>query len=392
MNKAYVVGYGLIDPLGASPYACFQNLINDKDYSQDLSIMVEEGFKIYRGIPVDSNSINRPETFPEKMWKVMTKTQQMCIHATECALKMSGLDLVTNVAVIMSTVANDIEFLEEGYENVRHCKRINPRKLVNRINDTICSHVSSYYKFMGASFSQAAACATGLVSIDSAMRMVDEYDYVVVGSGDAGTNKMAMNFFSLMHALGNHSKPFDDSREGFVMGEGFGVLILQSEAMVKKYNSTVHATLYPVGLASDAFDYTSPANDGRGSKLALYKALIHVDTIDAINAHATSTPIGDQIEYNIMSDYCPNIPLYAPKGKLGHTLAGSGLIETIYSIESMKHGIIPHVHNLKECSFDIHKTIVRVPTKIGKSVIRTLNNAFGFGGKCGSQVIEVTRL
>lgn len=392
MQKVYVVGYGLIDALGNNPKECFGNILNEKDFNKSIDCLVENNFKIQRGIPVED--LRLPETFlnfPEKMWKYMMKTQKMCMHSVDYALKKSNLPLTSNVSVILSSVANEIEPLEDHFDKIKTHKRVNPKTLINRIMDTACSHVTSYYGFMGASFSIHASCATSLISIDMAMKMINEYDYIVVGAGDAGCNKIAMNFFSLMGVLGNYSKPFDDERNGFVMGEGFGALVLQSEEMVKKYNSKVYATLYPVGVASDALDYTSPAQDGRGSRLSLEKSLKYNLEIDAINAHATSTKIGDLLEYKTLTDVLGKIPIYAPKSKIGHTLAGAGIIETVYAIESMRHGIIPHVHNLKNCSFDFENLLVREPKKIDKKVVRTLNTSFGFGGKCCSQVIEVTR-
>ena len=228
-------------------------------------------------------------------------------------------------------------------------------------------------------------------SIDSAMKLLEEYDYVVVGAADAGCFQMSMKYFAAIHALGNKSTPFDEAREGFCMGEGAGTLILQSHEKSKEYGSTVYATLYPVGMASDAYDATSPHFDGRGAILAMDKAMKQVENIHAINAHATSTPVGDEVEYRVLSNKFPNIPIYAPKSKIGHTLAASGILETIYAIESMRHGVIPQIHNLKHCDFLREEGKLNfTSSQFGaESTLRTLKNSFGFGGKCASMVIEV---
>jgi 3-oxoacyl-[acyl-carrier-protein] synthase II len=306
-------------------------------------------------------------------------------------LNISNLPLKTNVAVIFSTVSNDTEFLEEVFPKILDNKRVNPFKVVNRIPDMVSSHICSHYQFMGTSLSLFASCGTGLLSIDYAMRLCDEYDYVIVGSGDASVFRVAMKYFNVIGAIGNLNCPFDDEREGFVMGEGAGCLILQSLEKVKEYESKVYAKLYPVGSASDAYDLTSPANDGRGAKMSMGKALKYVDRIDAVSAHATSTPIGDPIEYNAIIDKLGSVPIYAPKSKIGHTLAGAGILEAIIAIESMRNGIIPHCQNLINCSFDENNLLVREPKSVSSDIIRTLNNSFGFGGKCASQVIEVNR-
>lgn len=384
---AYVVGYGLIDALGNNPKDCFANMLSDKDYSVDLDFMGEH--KIHMGIPVDNSLIQLPDKFTSKITANMTRAQQLAIHATDQALKMSGLSLSPNVAVIVSSVSNDVEFLDGNFQKLKDNKRVNPFKVVNRIPDIISSQICSHYGFMGTSFALYASCATGLLSIDYAMRIVDEYDYVIVGGADAGVFEIAMKYFASIGALGNKNTPFDDSREGFVMGEGSGILILQSEEKVKQYNSKSYAKLYPVGTASDAFDLTSPAEDGRGAKIALSKALSHVDNVNIVSAHATSTPVGDPIEYNVITEKLPNIPIYAPKSKIGHTLAAAGILETIYAIESMSNKIIPHCQNMVKCSYDTHNLLVKTPTPMTGSILRTLNNSFGFGGKCASQVIEV---
>ena len=353
--------------------------------------MIEENLKITRGIKVSDDKIITPESFNKKILPTMTRSQKMAMHVVDQALTMSKLPMSSNVAVIYSTVSNDTEDFEYFAEKLINNKKTHPLKVVNRIPDITPAHICAHYGFMGTSLSLFASCATGLLSIDYAMRLCDEYDYVIVGAGDAGAFRIAMKYFSAIGALGNHNAPFDDSREGFIMADGAGALVLQSTKKVKEFSSTTHAKLYPVGSASDALSLTAPAEDGRGSKLALQKALSYTDGVDVVSAHATSTPIGDPIEYSIISEMLPNIPIYAPKSKIGHTLAGAGIIETIYAIEFSKNGVMPHCQNLKNCSFDTHKTLLREPVTINKETIKTLNNSFGFGGKSASQVIEVKR-
>lgn len=396
VKPAYVVGYGLIDTLGNNPTDCFTNMLNDKNYVTHVDFMGDH--KIQHGVKLNDSLIELPEGLTPKMASTMTRAQKTTFHAVDQALKMSGLPLKSNVAVILSSVSNDVEMLDEGYTKLKNNKRVNPFKIVNRIPDMISGQICTHYGFMGASFALYASCATGMFSIDHAMRILDEYDYVIVGGADCGVFEMAMKYFSAINALGNHNAPFDDSREGFVMGEGAGVLILQSENKVKEFSSTVHATLYPVGAATDAFDLTSPAQDGRGAKIAMSKAISYASkyipeplTIDAVNAHATSTVVGDPIEYNVVTETFGPVPMYAPKSKIGHTLSAASILETIYSIESMKNKMIPHCQNLENCSYDKHSCLVKSPMKYPTNPVhfKTLNNSFGFGGKCASQVIEV---
>jgi len=390
VNPAYVVGYGMVDALGNRPGNCFLNMINDYNPVQKLDFMGDH--KIQYGIPC-LHELLLPEAFTPKITANMTRAQQMALHATERALKMANLPHSSNVAVIVSSVSNDVESLDGNLQRFKENRRVNPYVIVNRIPDMIVGQITSHYKFHGASVAMYASCATGMYSIDYAMRILDEYDYVVVGGADAGVFEIALKYFAGINALGNHNCPFDENREGFVMGEGAGVLVLQSKDKVREYDSNVYAKLYPVGCASDAFNLTSPATDGRGARLALDKALdgIEPDTIDAISAHATSTPIGDEIEYQVLQDYLPDVPIYAPKSKIGHTLAASSILECIYAILSMRNRVIPGCYNLKNAEYDVSKQLVRnsCELKTTSKVLRTVNNSFGFGGKCASQVIEV---
>lgn len=387
MNEAYVVGYGMIDALGNNPKDCFSKLLDQNDYISTLPSL--EGYLISKGFLVEEQQITELENLP----KSLTKTQRMGFHAVSQALAMSKLPPSQNVAVVFSTVLNDIETLEEIYPRLVGDKRAHPRKILNRIPDLLPSYIASYYQFMGHSLSVFAACASGISSIDYAMRLLDEYDYVIVGGSDAGCHNVGIRYFNSLGALADHSCPFDDHRSGFVMGEGAGALVLQSANRVKDYNSTVYAKLYPPGLSNDALDATAPAEDGRGAKLAIEKAIKQVNgSIDVINAHATSTLVGDMIEYQTVTDMFWAKPIYAPKSKIGHTMAAAGILETIYSIESMQQGIIPHVHNLKNCSGDVHQCLTTSNQLFpDQPILRTLNNSFGFGGKCASQVIEVKK-
>jgi 3-oxoacyl-(acyl-carrier-protein) synthase len=385
---AHVVGYGMIDGLGNNPAQCYKNFMNDLDYVSDLDFFVND--KIKRGIKADQESVVFPEGFSSIG---LTRTQRLAIHATAQALQHAALPHSANVAVLISTVSNDSECIEELYPKFTENRRVSPRTIVSRLPDIACNQVASHYGFLGVSYALFASCSTGLMSIDCAMKLLEEYDYVVVGAADAGCFKFSMKYFAGINALGNHSTPFDEAREGFCMGEGAGTLILQSPEKSKEYGSTVHATLYPVGMASDAFDATSPHTDGRGAILAMDKALKHVNDIHAVNAHATSTPIGDEVEYRILTNKFPNVPIYAPKSKIGHTLGASGMLETIYAILAMQHGVIPHIHNFKSSAFLKPEGNLNLkPKDFGNErTLRTLKNSFGFGGKCASMVIEVTR-
>lgn len=390
-QAVYVVGYGMIDCLGSNPQECFANMLDSKDYSSDVPELVEENYRVTRGHFHNADSLVMPENVTGKLTRSMTNMQKLALHAAKQAIDMANLPHSSNVSVIFSTVSNDIEDGASLLSNIQtRTKRSNPRRLVNRIPDMSSSHIASAWQFQGTAVCLQSGCSTGLASIDYAMYLALENDYVIVGGADAGCFDLAIKYFTELGATGNKSCPFDDSRSGFVMGNGAAAMVIMTEEMVKKYGAKPIAKLYPTGKANDADDLTSPSDSGRGAKISISQAMKHVDGVDAVCAHATSTPVGDPIEYQAIVDNVGKVPIFAPKGKIGHTMAASSIIEGLYALEAMRSGILPHIQNLEECSFDTHNLLVRENTAIASSgPLRILNNSFGFGGKCMAQVIEL---
>ena len=387
MQPIYVVGFGMVDGLGYNHNACWSKMIDDNDYTMNVPEMADEDHKIHKGLMVDLDKLVLPDNVPVKLVPTFANSQKLGFHAAKQAIEMAGLPHRENVAIIFSSVSNDIEMGVPMMVRVHENKRVLVRRLVNRIPEMTSSHLSSLYGFMGNTVGLQASCSTGLATIDYGMYEAQDSDYVIVGGSDAGCFGLAMKYFHQLGAIANHSAPFDENRAGFLMGEAGASLILMREEMVEKYGVRPIARLYPVGKANDAVDMTSPANDGRGAKLAIDKALRYVDGVDAVNAHATSTPVGDEIEYNTIVKNVGEVPIWAPKSKIGHTLAAAGVIETIYSILAMNYGIIPHIQNLETCTFDTKNLLVR--KNMLRPAKRMLNNSFGFGGKNMSQVVEI---
>jgi len=256
-------------------------------------------------------------------------------------------------------------------------KKLGPKLAIKCTLDSLATDISVKYGYTGINTSIYSACATGLVSIDYAMRLLDEYDYVIVGGSDAGINAFQLPTLTTIRALGSKSRPFDNNRDGFVMGEGSGCIILQSRQKAEEMNSTVYAKITGVANASDAFDLTSPS--GSGARKCLEK--LDLTGVDSVNSHGTGTPVGDVVEYNVVREFT-NAPIYSNKGKIGHTLAAAGVLETIYSILSIQNGCIPHSAGCTESDLDINMENVYTDVK------KVLVNSFGFGGKCCSIIVE----
>ena len=364
--KAYVVGYGMIDALGDNPTTCWNNMLNDADFHQPITNVFAPSNQIRCDVGMLPSTIPGDPSFP--------RTMRYGLYAVEQALAMSKLPLSRNVATIFSTLTGGNTLF---HEIIVSNERLKPKKAVKLPMDALCGYISMKYGFAGINTSIYSACATGLVSLDYGARILDEYDYVVVGGSDAGINEIDLRMFSSMRALGTKSSPFDNSRNGFIMGEGSGCIILQSEKKVKEFQSTVYATITGISNASDAFDETQP--NGMGIRMCLDK--LDLTNVDCVNAHGTSTPIGDRIEYDIVREYT-SAPIYSNKGKIGHTFAAAGIIETIYSILSMQHGVIPHTANCTDSDMDVVKKNINRPIK------KILKNSHGFGGKCCSMIME----
>ena len=370
--RACVTGYGLIDALGGEAEHNFKKLIDSSSYYRKTSELVHK-CDIENALFPEQGSEVFPEGFDQRF---LPRTMRYGMHAVHQALTHAQVPKSENVGVFLSSLTGGNEYT---YEMITK-DRISPKKGINSTVDALCGFVSQYYGFKGINTCMYSACATGLVTIDFAMQFVDQYDYVIAGGSDAGVNYIDMSLFSSFKALSNESKPFDKSRSGFVMGEGAGVLILESEEKAKARGATIYAYVYPAGHASDAYNRTLP--NGEGAREAMRQAIKFGGMPDAVNAHGTSTPGGDEIEYSSIVDVIGETLIYSNKGKIGHTFAAAGVIETIYSIISMNNGIIPHTYNCVDTDFNV------VQKPFHKNIKKTLNNSFGFGGKCASMIIE----
>jgi len=372
IKKACVTGIGMIDSLGNNPKECFKGLINNRDYHQKIDSICPDYSNQFGFFP-------KTETIlPNKINKRhLVRSLEYGIHSVDQAIFDSGVRMSENVGVFYSSLTNGNDY-KKNFINEEKFRHI--RKSTNGLLDSIASYISIYYGFKGVNTCLQSACATGLVTIDFAMNYIDEYDYIIVGGADAGCNNIDMKLFNMLHATGTRSMPFDEKRDGFIMGEGAGCLVLESEEKAKARNAKIYGYVYPAGHASDAFGQTSP--DGSGALLSMKKAIQNSGLYpNVVNAHGTSTPSGDEVEYNSIKQILDK-PIYSVKGKIGHTFAAAGILEVIYSFLSMSNHVIPQTFGCVNTKMDI------VKENINKSTNVTLKNSFGFGGKCCSMIIE----
>ena len=276
-------------------------------------------------------------------------------------------------------------------------KKVSPRKTLNIGLDFPAAQVAAVYKVTGPNTSMDSACTTGISSIDhaiSTLKANPDLDGMIVGASDRMAEPIYMYWFQSLGALSvedsvTASRPFDLNRNGFVMGEGASTLIIEPLSKAIARNAKIYGIVKSTSFVTIFDSDTSPDPEGTGAKLcakqAISKAGITAEDIDYINAHATSTPVGDQVEYDAMLDVVPGKVMSSNKGQIGHCMSGAGIVETIYTLLSMNHGIVPGTANLEApCG----QGMILPTAKKELDIKYALKNSFGFGGRCASLVLE----
>ncbi len=278
----------------------------------------------------------------------------------------------------------------------------NPAMLINLAS----GHVSIKYGFKGPNHSVVTACATGTHAIGDAARLIalGDAEVMVAGGAEAAVNRLGVASFAAVRALSTGyndrptegSRPFDEGRDGFVIAEGSGIVVLEEYEHAKKRGAKIYGEVIGYGLSGDAYHMTSPAENGDGGframQAAINRAGISPDEIDYINAHGTSTPVGDGIECTavkrLFGSALDTVSMSSTKSAIGHLLGAAGAVEAIYTLKAMQTGILPPTLNLENVSEDC-KGIDLVPQKAKeKKVTTALSNSFGFGGTNASLVMR----
>ena len=276
--------------------------------------------------------------------------------------------------------------------------RFNPFFIPKMIGDIAPGHISMKYRFMGPSYTTVSACASSANAMVDALNYIrlGHCDIIMTGGSEAGVNKAGMGGFNAMHALSTRnddpttaSRPFDSTRDGFVLGEGAGAIILEEYEHAKSRGAKIYAELIGGGLSSDAYHITSPHPDGLGVKAVIKNCLsnagVSLEEVDAINTHGTSTPLGDVAELKAISevfgDHAKNININSTKSMTGHLLGAAGAIEAISVILSIKNSIVPPTINHKNADENINSSLNLTLNKAQKRDINiAMSNTFGFGG------------
>lgn len=408
MNKKVVItGLGAVTPLGNSVESFWDGLANGR--SGVARITAFDASSVDSQIAGEVKEFDGPSYFRNtKEARRADRYTQFALAAAKEAFAHAGLSEeafnASRGGVIIGSSIGGLITLSEQFEVIHRkgAHRLSPFVIPMLLNNMAAGIVSIELGLQGPSYSVGAACATANQSIGEAWRSIrtGEADVILAGGSEAAICLMSVGGFSAMKALSTRndapekaSRPFDRGRDGFIIAEGAGVLVLEEESHAKRRGATIYAELAGNGVTSDAHHMTHPLPDGAGAaramQLALDHAGINAGEISYINAHATSTPVGDFCEAQAINKVFNGhrVPVSSNKSMTGHLCGATGAIELIASIKSIEHNLIPPTINLEdpdpECDLDHVANVAREA-----QVDAVLSNSFGFGGHNSALVVR----
>lgn len=402
MKRVVITGLGAITPLGNNVEDFWQNSINGKSGAGLITQFNAEKFKVLFACEVKGWDPKVHLTHTEiKRSDLFT---QYALYASAEALQDSGLELENmdpfDTGVIWGTGQGGMLTFENEvteYAKGDGTPRFNPFFVPKFIANMASGMISMKYGLQGINYTTVSACATANTALMDAFNYIrlGKAKVIVSGGSEAAVTPASVGGFSIMKAMSTRnddfttaSRPYDADRDGFVIGEGAGALILEEYEHAKARGAKIYAELVGAAMTADAYHMTAPHPEGVGAikamQLALEEAGVNVDDIDYINPHATSTPLGDLVELKAINKLfkgSKNLDISATKSMTGHLLGAAGAAEAILSIKAIQHGIIPPTINLHKLDENIPKDVNIVFGEAKeKDITYALSNAFGFGG------------
>lgn len=421
MRRVVVTGLGMVSPLGVGVNHNWSSITSGKSGirkierfdASDISSQVA-GLVPYVSEGFEGDHAFDPDKFvsPKEQKKIDTFILY-AIAAAEEAVNDSGWKPEDNESLERTgvVIGSGIGGLQTVYNTSQTLsekgpRRVSPFSVPAMLINLASGQVSIKHGFKGPNHSVVTACASGTHAIGDAARMImlDDADVMVAGGAESAVNRIGVSSFAALRALStgynddpaSASRPFDDGRDGFVIAEGSGILILEEYEHAKARGAKIYGEITGYGMSGDAYHITSPAADGDGGframKAAMKRAEMNPEDIDYVNAHGTSTPMGDGIECGAVKRMFANsldtISMSSTKSSIGHLLGAAGAVEAIYSIKALETGILPPTLNLDNVS-ESCKGIDLVPhTAKEKKINTVLSNSFGFGGTNASLVMK----
>jgi len=417
MRRVVVTGMGLVTPLACGVEASWQRLVNGKSGARRIETfdVSDLAAKIACQVPRGDGSDG---SFNPDQWmepKEQRKVDDFIVFAMGAATqaladagwKPQSKDEQDSTGVLIGSGIGGLTGIAETaiLLKERGPRRVSPFFIPGRLINLAAGYVSITHKLRGPNHAVVTACSTGSHAIGDAARMValGDAEVMVAGGTESPISRIGMAGFVACRALSTAfndtperaSRPYDRDRDGFVMGEGAGVVVLESLEHAQRRGAKIHAELIGYGLSGDAHHITAPAEDGDGAfrcmKMALARAKISPSEIDYINAHGTSTPLGDEIEVGavqrLVGNAAAQISMSSTKSSIGHLLGAAGAVEAIFSILAIRDGIAPPTINLDNPSVQTAMDLVPHQAKKRKIDV-VLSNSFGFGGTNASLVFR----
>ena len=415
LKRVVVTGIGAITPLGKNAKETWENAKNGVSGAAEITHFDTSKFKTHFACEV--KNYNAQDYFDRKEARKMDLYEQYAIIAADEAIKDCGWDLEkidkNEIGVIFGVGIGGIRTFEE--ESVNYAKtgetlgpRYSPFFIPKMISDIAAGQISINYGFHGLNFATTSACASSTNALASAFNLIrlGKANAIVTGGAEAAIWPTGVGGFNAMHALSTRnddpehaSRPFSASRDGFIMGEGAGVLILEELEHALKRGAHIYAEVAGAGMSADAHHITASHPEGLGAKLVMTRALqdaeMKPEDIDYINVHGTSTPVGDRSEAlaikDVFGEHAYKLNISSTKSMTGHLLGAAGAVEALFSVKAVEEDIVPPTINHEEGDDDpeIDYNLNFTFNKAQKRTVRAaLSNTFGFGGHNACVIVK----
>ncbi len=399
-SRVFVTGVGVISPIGNEAEEFWTHLVAGKSGAGPITRFDASKFETRFACEVKNFSLDGLRD--RKDARRMDRFTQFAVAASREAMQNANLDLerenLDRIGVVMGSGIGGMETFESQHAILieRGPSRVSPFFIPMMISDMAAGQVSIQFGLRGPNFCTVSACASGAHAIGEALRLLraGDADVIVAGGTEATITPMALAGFCSSRALSTRnddpqraSRPFDQDRDGFVMGEGAGVLVLEREDHARRRGAPILCELAGYGASADAFHLTAPSEDGSGAARAMARALkdagMATEEVNYINAHGTSTPAGDPVEVRavktVFDGHARRLMMSSTKSMTGHLLGAAGGLEAVVTALAISRGVVPPTINLErpdpQCDLDF------VPSQARKQPVKAaLSNSFGFGG------------
>ncbi len=406
VRRVAVTGVGPISPIGTGAEAFWESLRSGRSGVRRVEDRVDlTDIDVKIAAPVDDFDPN--DYIDPKKARRLDRSTQLALAATSLAMKDAGISEedvdLDRFGVVVGTGIGGMETFEENFTVMleRGPRRVSPFFVPRMMPNALAGEISIAHGFRGANFGVVSACASGNHAIGLAADLIASglIDRAITGGAEAVLIPVTFAGFARMGALSKRndeperaSRPFDAARDGFVMGEGAGMLVLEEYDLAVARGAHIYAEVRGFGMSADATHITAPAEDGAGAsramQMAMERAHVRPSEVDYINAHGTSTPPNDRVETTAIKttfgEAATRVKISSTKSQIGHLLGAAGGIEAIATVLTMEHGFIPATLNYEnldpECDLDY------TPVSVEATVRVALSNSFGFGGQNASLI------